>query len=509
MCGILFVHSRHDIPAQVHTDALEILKSRGPDFTISRPSDKMFVAQTVLHITGDRSFYSTMRKDFFAFNGEIYNHRWFGQHGTDTELAYRAARDRPGKFKYFEGAWAWVYVDGDNYRYASDPQGERCLYRYQNDDILIICSEVAPILKYRDFGMHVEYHSERHWPIHNRTPWMGIERVPPGIMYDQNGVATKLDSMFDWRTRDHYSSLDDAAMEFDNILSSVVRDMTPNEPVALTFSGGLDTACLLAKMPQAELYTVNVTGKDRVSTHVQEFLTPEQQAQLHVFDIDEPTWAQDYIEVVQRTRMPVQSWSFVGQWHIAKNCQQRVLFSGVGADELFGGYSIYQSLNYSEQHSVSPYSYFDLEIADIDVLETWRKCLNFYNGDARQATLMMDYFTQIAAVDLRGVDVCTLAHGVEPRSPFCHPKIIKFALNLPWEYKVGVFSKPLIRQQFLRRWDENLIFEKQGFTGHCNDSYPWLGIDVVRQSDRMADWRAINREAFIQWANAVDQTNQG
>ena len=504
MCGILYVRGR--VAWDQHQEAMQILNSRGPDFTRYWQHNDTFIAHSVLHITGGRKFYQNASKDFLAYNGEIYNYRSFGNYDNDIELIDHAVKNNRSMFKSFTGPYAWVWTNGSSYAYASDPQGERCLYRYQDDSILIVCSEVAPILKYRNLNLCIENHSERHWPVHARTPWRSIERVPPGIMFDQDGVATKLDSIFDWCSQEKYSTLADAAMTFDDVLNSVMQDMTPREPAALTFSGGLDTACLLAKIPNAELYTTNVSGKDLVSTHVQEFLTPNQRQNLHVLDIDEKTWAQDYIDVVQRTRMPVQSWSFVGQWHIAKHCEQRILFSGVGADELFGGYGVYQTLDYKTNYSASPYSYFDPDSADIEVLENWQRCLNFYHGDARQATLMMDYITQISGVDLRGVDVCTAAHGIEPRAPFCHPKIIKFALNLPWEYKVGLFGKPVIRSQFLREWDESLIFDKQGFAGHCNDSYPWLGISVQRQQDRMSDWRVINQAAFTRWASAVDQT---
>ena len=56
MCGILFVESRNHIPLEKHLEALEILKSRGPDFTRYEHRDGLFVAQTVLHITGKADF---------------------------------------------------------------------------------------------------------------------------------------------------------------------------------------------------------------------------------------------------------------------------------------------------------------------------------------------------------------------------------------------------------------------------------------------------------------------
>ena len=69
--------------------------------------------------------------------------------------------------------------------------------------------------------------------------------------------------------------------------------MTPNEPYGLGYSGGIDTSCILAMMPDTEhLYTLNNLGKDNVSTEVKNFLTDTQQQRLINIDIDEQQWAE-------------------------------------------------------------------------------------------------------------------------------------------------------------------------------------------------------------------------
>ena len=65
---------------------------------------------------------------------------------------------------------------------------------------------------------------------------------------------------------------------------------------------------------------------------------------------------------------------------------------------------------------------------------------------------------------------------------------------------MNITPKPIIRKQFLRTYSDELIFPKQGFTGHCNDSYAWLGIDIARDQDRQRDWKNINQAGFARWA---------
>jgi hypothetical protein len=73
---------------------------------------------------------------------------------------------------------------------------------------------------------------------------------------------------------------------------------------------------------------------------------------------------------------------------------------------------------------------------------------------------------------------------------------MQLALNLPFEFKVGTVSKPLIRRMFLHRWPESLIFPKKGFTGHANDSLPYLPITIESTGDRLLDWKQIVQQSF-------------
>jgi hypothetical protein len=73
---------------------------------------------------------------------------------------------------------------------------------------------------------------------------------------------------------------------------------------------------------------------------------------------------------------------------------------------------------------------------------------------------------------------------------------MQLALNLPFEFKVGATPKPLIQQLFLKRWTEKNILPKKGFTGHCNDSLPWLGIEIDPTGDRDRDWKQIVLKSF-------------
>jgi len=489
MCGILLVKSQSTIPLEQHLQAFAKLESRGPDFSRYQFENNIFVGQAVLHITGSADYYNTTHKNFLAYNGEIYNFKDLGQYGNDIEFVDDCVNNNVNRLRDGWGPWAFAWTNNETVLYASDPQGEKSLYQYQDADILIVCSEVAPILEYIGTNKIDFPYENKLWTIVDATPYQGVYRLAAGQLYQDGRRTRDIDNIWSWIAEPEHTDINEAYEEFRSIWQDVTALMTPDCPAALTFSGGLDSGIILSHINNLELYSVNNTGKDPIVDHIRDFLTEEEQSRLHELAVDPEQWAENFCQLIARTKLPAQSWSHVGQWIVNSNCQQRVLFSGVGADELFGGYGVYQTLNYTEDHPTSPYS-------ERGSQTTWAKCLSTYNNDPRQATLLMDYLYQVAGCDIRGTDVISGAWGIEPRSPFLARPVMQFALNLPFEFKVAAVSKPLIRRLFLERWSEELIFPKKGFTGHANDSLSFLPVAIDSLGDRHQDWKLISQQMF-------------
>lgn len=488
MCGILLVKSKDSIPLEKHLDAFKILKSRGPDFSRYRYENNIFVGQTVLHITGDRTYYETDHKNFLAYNGEIYNARSLGYDNNDIEFIHDTIESDIFNLKNAWGMWAWVYVSGQTVLYASDPQGEKALYRYSDESILIVCSEVSPILEYiNNVKISIPY-TNKGWSIEEQTPWQGITRITPGVLYQDRDEKLIIDSIFDWKTDTSYSSIDEAYTHFKATWEEVIGCIVPSCSSTLSYSGGLDSNLILNSIPNLNLCSIDIVGKDPLTGNLSQFLTNEELSKLTTIENTPEQWASEYLELQACTKMPVQSWSHVGKWIVNKHCKDRVLFTGLGADELFGGYEVYKTIDYRNNKSHSPYSEHGKE-------STWNKCIELYD-DPRQATLLMDYLYQVVGCDAMGTDYISGAWGIEARNPFMTKPMIQLALNLPFEYKVGEDTKPLIRRLFLERWDSSLMYPKVGFAGHANDSAKWLGTSVPLTNNRQADWKRIAEETF-------------
>ena len=464
--------------------ALAKIQPRGPDHVVYKLEKKIFAAQTVLAITGDPGWYAQPRRDFLSYNGEIYNYKNFGNYSTDTELVHETVVSKSQhRWKLFQGPWAWAWTDFDSLAYACDPQGERCLYHYQDNDILIVSSEVSAILTLVQCEQHIPPYSNKGWTMISQTPWQGVTRCEPGQLYQDGIVIGKLDSLFDWITDTGPNSIQDALDEFESVWTQGCAVMTPAEPATLSYSGGIDSTLIARHIKDLELLAIDIIGKDPIVD----------QLTCRKIAVDFESWAKYYRHIIELTRMPAQSWSHVGKWLVAKHANNRIIFTGLAADELFGGYDVYQKLQYTVEHSTSPYSHWDHD-------NLWPTCLEVYQGDPKQATLLMDYWYQVVGVDAPGLDRLGGACGKETRNPFMLKSVIQFALNLPWHLKVSNPAKPVLRR-FLQGSYQGKIDTKRGFAGHANDSLPWLGVVVTCNGDRHRDWQNIAQTTFIEYTN--------
>ena len=246
MCGILLVQSKDFIPLSLHLQAFDKLRNRGPNFDRYQYRNNIFIGQTVLHITGSDAYYHQDHKNFLAYNGEIYNFKQFGNYSNDIEFVHDAVEHNLDQLKQGWGPWAWAWTDGTTVRYASDPQGEKCLFRYQDNDILIVSSEVAPILTYITANKVPQDYETRHWCMIADTPYQGISRIFPGYLYQSDSDPIVIDSLWSWIRPVTYDSIDQAQEEFNSIWKTVTKLIRPACPAALTYSGGLDTGIILS-----------------------------------------------------------------------------------------------------------------------------------------------------------------------------------------------------------------------------------------------------------------------
>jgi asparagine synthetase B (glutamine-hydrolysing) len=291
---------------------------------------------------------------------------------------------------------------------------------------------VSVILKYVSPAQQDVAYQNKCWTMISQTPWTGIHRCEPGRLYRNGQPEQQLDSVWSWIDRPLDMTETEANDEFLKLLTRAVDVMRPDCSTTVSYSAGVDSNIIMNLLGNCDLLSIDIVGKDPVVTQAAKFLTSAELDRLRTISVDPEQWAQCYQDLIKHTQMPGH-WSHVGKWLVAKHSASPVIFTGLAADELFGGYSVYQTIDYTHDQSHSPYSQHDHE-------NIWDRCISSYQGDARSATLLMDYWYQVVGVDTPGLDQAGGAWGKETRNPFMDRTLMQFALILPWHLRVGAVT---------------------------------------------------------------------
>ena len=575
MCGILLIINKKNknLDRQKCISSLEKISHRGPDYKLQHfPKNHIFFGQVVLSLTGMikknyKYFYSKAKKYHIIFNGEIYNYKSINEkfkllnqtkNTTDTEVLVNFFENFSVEFvnKNLDGMYAYILHDLKNNKifFSRDPQGEKILYYYSDENHLIISSEIIAITNYiekikLDKNILKTYFFSRHFISFDRTIYKKIKILEPG---HTKSIDLKNYKIKNYQTFDIFNYIqpskynyfqtlneEEIVSELDNLMKYNLHEMIPDRNYISIVSGGIDSTLIskyltLFKKPKSLIF-LNHKGKDPISNKINLF--------NNYFDridkimVDKKIYFKNYLKALDICKSPIFSHDFVGKLMLAeitKTKNTKCIFGGDGADELFGGYSTYNQKiknlmnNYSNYSRIlfprsfkkdSAYSYFKKKLD-----YKWDKCLKAYyfikNKMERNkaAMMLMDLSVQLSCVGLRGADLMGMSCGVEMRSPFLRKQILEFGLSLPLKYKLddenSIFSnKKVLKKLFLKYFSKKHILPKQGFAGFPNETYQFLeskdkfivfdflSIDkklaINDMKNREFAWKIYNTEFFL------------
>ena len=582
MCGIFFVinKNKNSLDLAACNRGLLKLSKRGPDLLVSNiVENHIFIGQTILSITGElnpKSQSITQSKSgrfLLSYNGEIYNYKelsnqWLrgGKSYSNLSGDTRVLADLHDELKteeiptLLDGMFAYCVFDrlSNKVSIARDLQGEKSAFVYEDNELIIVSSEIQSILAtVPSMGIDEQalrdYFLTRHFMQGTKTVYKNIRQIQPGT-FEQLDTRTfqwqsvKRQSINDLIDPDRFEensrkSLDYLTDELDYLISKCVDEMLPDRRFAAVISGGVDSSLLahyLIKQGNPDLLiAVNHVGKDYISSNLTGFENVLKRS-IDVISVDAEKYSSEIINCQRVCGSPLPSHSFIAQSIQSEYVQKKgckVLFGGEGGDEVFGGYDAYSKDYLLKEYSPSPYmNILDPEISFIsnhfqsfkkEIANVWNEALNAYNFveniDDRIKLAMMhaDMAYQMANVGLRSADLMSMMHSVETRTIFIRKPLIKFALNLPLFAKVNPLAenrlktKVLLKRLFLRHYPNELLYEKQGFAGFPNESglklgdisqyvtFNRIGIKMLRKTESNLSksllWKLANVEYFLRF----------
>jgi asparagine synthase (glutamine-hydrolysing) len=361
-------------------DATATLTHRGPDQQDTFRSPACSLGATRLKIldlhAGDQPIYSPDGDTVIVFNGEIYNHldirrelealgHSFTTH-CDTETVLHAFMQWDTDcFARLRGMFAialWS-KSGQRLVLARDRLGIKPLYFAHREGDLLFGSELKAILIHPEVERRISLDGLDCYLALNYVPcpWTlvdGIEKLPPGrwLSFHNGDITTaaywQLPAINSAENPSPQISLEDAKSQLDALLKESVKEQLMSDvPLGFWLSGGVDSSTILHYAAQAtteRLHTFSISFAGRSfdeSPYIQEvaqrYNTIHEQLDLAP-DLDLAGAIEQFSYFSDE---PSADAGALPVWFLSKMCRQQttVIFSGEGADEIFGGYLTYKA----------------------------------------------------------------------------------------------------------------------------------------------------------------------
>ena len=305
-----------------------------------------------------------------VFNGEIYNYRElradlirehqasFATHGDSEVLAAAFHYWGAAALPRLRGMFAFVAYDHwtGTVHAARDPFGIKPLYLLETSDGLFMASERKALLPFSgDSGAALDTDALAHYLTLQYVPdpmtlHRHVRRLPPGHQLTWTpGGGQRLHRYFRPSLRPLNVRPDVAVHAIrDALRDSVRKHLHADVPVGAFLSSGVDSSAIVALAaevhPDLHAFTAGFAHEGYSEIEVAQHTADQLGVRLTPTVVTEDDVIRELPRIVQLLDDPVADPSLVPLYFLAQTASQhvKVVLSGEGSDELFGGYTIYR-----------------------------------------------------------------------------------------------------------------------------------------------------------------------
>lgn len=360
MCGIVAVTGRDALPTAL---ALQTgIVHRGPDAAGHTDLGECALAMTRLAILdptprANQPMESAGRH--IVFNGEIYNFREL-RHILETEgTVFRTTGDTevvleslirwgPGALPKFRGMFALALWDAPRRQLliARDRFGIKPLYWVARPGGIAVASETSPLAKQSRAEVAIDGIREfllTGSPV-SRTAYVGIREVEPGTIVTVDAGGAIRASKFE-----HEPQMPDSQGLGDAFIGSVEAHLISDRPVAVFLSGGFDSAAVVSAISATSSHmpvgiTLATPGNDedvdRARSTARHYNIEQRVVDVRSEEV--VTLADQYLQAMDQPTIDGFNTFLVSQAAASQGFP--VALTGVGGDEVLGGYGYYRHL---------------------------------------------------------------------------------------------------------------------------------------------------------------------
>ncbi len=550
MCGIAGIYRyKSDTivgPSEIKK-MIAVINYRGPDgegiYTqgnIGLGHKRLTIIDT--SIRSNQPMTSPDQESTLCYNGEVYNYLELAQSlldqggqldtSSDTEVVLQLLKQEGVKaLSKFNGMYAFAFWDASQQELllVRDRVGIKPLFYKETPAGIIFASEIKSILAIDPSPCSVNkalidsYMSLGYCPS-NETLFEGIKKVPPGHyikISNKELIETQYWDFSIKREKDrgegHYIKQIQTLFE-----DSVKLQLRSDVPLGVFLSGGIDSSAVVAMMSKLgndNIKTFSVAwdyGEDFNETRYARQIAEQYNTDHTEYFMTANDFKNFLPQFIKHMDEPVAESAAISLYYLALKTKEKVtvVLSGEGADEVFGGYSIYKYMDLVAKYKRLPNLIRQvltpllkplnsklkkyLNLSQLPLEQTYAG-VSFYDENQKKQLYTQEllketeyyssfsklkpYYQQVSHLDDQGkmqyldvktwlvddllvkADRMSMAASLELRVPFLDHRFLEFAGLLPLKYRNKGFESKYLLKKSLEPWLDNSILyrKKQGF----------------------------------------------
>lgn len=513
MCGIIGAYSGSEVLLRNVEKQLSKISYRGPDESgVTYIFEGLFFGHARLSIIsaedGQQPFKDVDSGNVIIYNGELYNYLelrdelasfWEFKTNSDTEVVLASySKWGPKCISRFRGMFAFAIHDKEKNKLflARDHAGIKPLYFFRGENELAFCSELKPlakILETKELNKNaINTFLALQYIPGSDTIYKSISKLTPGDVIEYDISRDEFKKYYVEPVK-YYFNKENIESVFDETIQKYIR---ADVPVGVFLSGGIDSTLVsyFAKKYIKDLHSYSIHFGDKKYSEYEysQYASKKIGTIHHAYKLTESdaSFFMDNITSIQDE--PSGDSSCIPTYFVSKLASKdlKVILSGDGADELFGGYDIYYKLKmnsnlrfkklvcvlplpYSLKRRLAPNNWL-FENARLVLPKRKLKRIINYNLDhyfnlsdeSFQGYMDHDFKNYMVEDVLMKVDKMSMKHSIEVRTPFLDQRIVSYANSLgendKFSKKQG--GKALLKQQLTELLgDEFVNRKKMGF----------------------------------------------
>lgn len=561
MCGICGMIGKVDNKEQILQGMMKAIEHRGPDGSESYIAEEAALGFQRLSIidldTGMQPMFNEEGDKVLVFNGEIYNYWILKEMLVQKGHTFRTTSDSEvllhgyeefgeGMLSKLRGMFGFAIWDEEKKELfaARDFFGIKPFYYAMIGGTLVFASEIKSILEYPGYERKIneealEQYLSFQYSVLPETFFKGIYKLLPGHCLTYKNHVLQVVRYFEASLKpERHESMKHALKDVEDIMrQSVRRHLISDVEVGSFLSGGVDSGLIAAISGCIKTFTVGFCGEGDLYDETEDAkeLADTLRLKNSCRYIEKEEFKKAVPEVMYYLDEPSGDASAVALYFLAQEASKevKVVLSGEGSDEIFGGYNIYRepkmlklidwlplsfrkklasmaqklpksmkgrgyliraSLPVAERYIGNAYIFHEEEKARLLKREVTKQAKEIIEGTYDDTSHLNDS-EKMQSVDLKywlpgdilqKADRMSMAHSLELRVPFLDWDVFRIARGLPCRMK-------------LRRHTTKYILRRAAcaYLPKPSFSKPKLGFPVpIRNWLKDEDWYENIKAAF-------------